>query len=234
LDDNAKIRQAFLDALAQGESGGDYRILCGGGHFTSFDTFPQWAGFQGPAGISHAAGKYQFEPATWREVAERLGLTDFTPGSQDAGAWDLARRVYAGHTGRSLEEDLALLDTSQVASALHSTWTSLSSDTFPQRFRRRLSELSGTPAPQPKPVVQPEVKPVPAPPVQTVNVIPASHINTMAAGGVAYAAVVILVWAFSLGNIVVPEMVQGAFAVLITAGGGWFLHTTQKGGDTDA
>ena len=47
------------------------------------DGFPQWAGNQGPAGISHAAGAYQFEPATWRRYAATLGITDFSPASQD-------------------------------------------------------------------------------------------------------------------------------------------------------
>jgi len=38
---------------------------------------------QGPAGISHAAGAYQFEPKTWAAYAEPLGIHDFSPESQD-------------------------------------------------------------------------------------------------------------------------------------------------------
>lgn len=44
--------------------------------------FPIWEGRQGPAGISHGAGLFQFEPKTWRPVAQALGVTDFSPESQ--------------------------------------------------------------------------------------------------------------------------------------------------------
>ncbi len=44
--------------------------------------FPIWEGRQGPAGISHAAGIYQFQPGTWRPIARRLGIHDFSPESQ--------------------------------------------------------------------------------------------------------------------------------------------------------
>ena len=150
-------RKAFLDALAEGESGGDYSILCGGGHFDDFSQFPDWDGIEGPAGISHAAGKFQFEPRTWAECAARLGLKDFSPAAQDAAAWDLAQRVYwavkRGNllTVLAMENDLALAG---VATALHSTWTSLSPKTFPVRFRTALAEQD-----QPEPVVSDNLAP---------------------------------------------------------------------------
>src|SRR5260221_5544637 len=46
--------------------------------------FPLWDGTMGPKGQTHAAGAYQFEPATWRQYAEPLGIHDFSPESQDA------------------------------------------------------------------------------------------------------------------------------------------------------
>jgi muramidase (phage lysozyme) len=52
---------------------------------------PQWAGDMGPQGISHAFGKYQFEPDTWAPIAAKLGITDWrAPGAQDA----VARQLY--------------------------------------------------------------------------------------------------------------------------------------------
>ena len=44
--------------------------------------FPIWKGAPGPAGISHAAGLYQFEPHEWAAYAGPLGIKDFSPESQ--------------------------------------------------------------------------------------------------------------------------------------------------------
>jgi hypothetical protein len=71
---------------------GSYTSLVGGGqipidaHYDQYG-FPIWSGWTPPSGrISHAAGKYQFEPATWALYAARLGISDFSPHSQDAVA----------------------------------------------------------------------------------------------------------------------------------------------------
>lgn len=73
--------------VKQSESGGDYNIGFGGTDLSNApkreDGFPIWEGKQGPAGISHAAGAYQFQPATWAEYAGPLGIKDFSPASQD-------------------------------------------------------------------------------------------------------------------------------------------------------
>ncbi len=124
---------AFLDAIAVGEDYNptDYDELVGGGKFSGFAAFPVWAGKQFPGGISHAAGRYQFEPATWRGQAAKLKLADFSPQSQDLGAWDLAESVYKARTGRdflvNLRSKSARLD---LATSLHSTWTSIGSTTW--------------------------------------------------------------------------------------------------------
>lgn len=124
-------RRAFLNALAggesepQGEAGKGYDILCGGGRFRGFERFPKWSGVEGPAGISHAAGRYQFEPATWNEQQVRLKLPDFSPNSQDVAAWDLAQRVYQRMTRRNLLADLQHGTVGHLIGALQSTWTSV-------------------------------------------------------------------------------------------------------------
>ena len=70
------------------ESSGNYNVGYGGADLSGAPHdaygFPQWAGKMGPAGISHAAGGYQFEPATWDPAAQKLGIHDFSPQSQDA------------------------------------------------------------------------------------------------------------------------------------------------------
>jgi muramidase (phage lysozyme) len=144
----ASIRKAFLDALARGESepasapyGDGYTILFGGGRFTDFSEFPDWDGVRFGGSMTHAAGRYQFEPATWDECAARLRLPDFSPASQDAAAWDLAKRVYWRRKGSNLEVALAAGTTAAlagVAAVLHSTWTSLSAAKFPRRYRAAL------------------------------------------------------------------------------------------------
>lgn len=175
---SAIARLAFLEALAVGESGGDYTILVGGGHFTGFDHFPIWSGKMFSTGISHAAGKYQFQPRTWAEVAGELGLKDFTPASQDAGAWYLAQRVYRKVTGRELEADLLAGETSHVAGALHSTWTSLSAATFPERFAAAVARLGVRPASDAGRVASP-LPAVPARPAAPIG----TPMNTLAATG---------------------------------------------------
>lgn len=129
------IAYAFLDAIAVGENYNpiEYNELVGGGHFDGYDAFPSWPGKSFPTGRSHAAGRYQFEPATWNEQAQKLGLTDFSPASQDAAAWDLAQTVYKHRTGRDLLTDLTNRYLVQLAGALQSTWTSIGSHT-PDRF----------------------------------------------------------------------------------------------------
>jgi muramidase (phage lysozyme) len=162
----AMARRAFLDALMVGESGGRYNVLYGGGTFSDFSQFPQWAGVRLPNGqMTHAAGGPQFQPATYALCAAHLGLTDFSPASQDAAAWWLAETVYREKTSRELEADLVAQDTTQVAAALHATWTSLGT-AFPGRYRRALAQLGAevaddTPAPVPVPVASPRVAPAP-------------------------------------------------------------------------
>lgn len=49
------------------------------------------AGF-GPGCVSTAAGAYQIKKNTWKIARDALGLSDFSPASQDAAAVELIRR----------------------------------------------------------------------------------------------------------------------------------------------
>ncbi len=79
---------AFLGVIRQFESNGDYNILYGGEHFNDFSHHPDIAvpiNLPGYAGKkSTAAGAYQNNFPTYNEFAPQLGITDFSPASQDA------------------------------------------------------------------------------------------------------------------------------------------------------
>ncbi len=74
--------------IKQHESAGNYNVGFGGTDLSKAPLdetgFPIWEGKEGPAGISHAAGAYQFEPALWHQYAPMAGVKDFSPASQDA------------------------------------------------------------------------------------------------------------------------------------------------------
>ena len=189
----AIARGGFLDGLAVGESAGDYTVLVGGGHFTGFDHFPIWSGKVFSTGISHAAGKYQFQPGTWARCAGALGLKDFSPASQDAAAWYLAGEVYHRMTGRSLEGDLVAGDTSHVVAALKSTWTSLSETSFPGRFAAAVARLSVGGVSDSGPVPSAAPAPARAAPIGT-------PINTLAATGLGgWLAYFLMAWLHTRG-----------------------------------
>jgi muramidase (phage lysozyme) len=141
--------RAFLDALAVGESSASdddaaYSILFGGGHFEAPpwpEGFPQWSGRVYNGWMTHAAGRYQDEPQTWRQQQEKLGLPDFSPESQDKANWDLAETVYHARTSKQLLAQLVAKELSGIAGQLHSTWTSLSEETFPERYTAALSAI---------------------------------------------------------------------------------------------
>jgi muramidase (phage lysozyme) len=79
-DPNVK---AFLDTLANVESGGKYNVSVGGATFSDMSRHPE---MYNPELGSDAAGRYQFISTTFKPIAERLGLKDFSPRSQDLAA----------------------------------------------------------------------------------------------------------------------------------------------------
>lgn len=94
-DPNVK---AYLAAIAKAE-GGDYHAKYGYGWAKGFQT-GKWtftdesthpgAGF---GGSTTASGLYQITIATWREYGGKMGLTDFTPHTQDLIAVDILRTL---------------------------------------------------------------------------------------------------------------------------------------------
>lgn len=90
--------RAFLDmiAFAEGTAGPDgYRTMFGYRLFDDFSDHPrQYFEFTagGKTQKTSAAGRYQFLARTWDGLRAKLGLPDFGPESQDAGAVELIRQ----------------------------------------------------------------------------------------------------------------------------------------------
>jgi muramidase (phage lysozyme) len=97
---------AFLEMIAVSEIGramlamsdNGYNVICGStpAHpilFRSYAAHPNRKVIINSKGlVSSAAGRYQFMPTTWNEVAAKLKLHDFTPASQDAACVELIKR----------------------------------------------------------------------------------------------------------------------------------------------
>lgn len=116
-------KRFVLDKIASGEAP-DYNVLFGGGTFKDFSRHPGIrTPIPGKNDYSTAAGRYQFIEDTWKGQAEKLGLKDFSPGSQDIAAWDLADTTYRSVTGRDLMSDAKSRNVDW--SALGSQWVSL-------------------------------------------------------------------------------------------------------------
>lgn len=129
-DPNVK---AFLDTIAYSEGTihiGDngYNVFLGG---STFDDYSQHPNQKHVAGnwTSTAAGRYQFVYPTWDDISGVLGLSDFSPSSQDAGAILLLKRAGA------LDDVLAgnFVDAVRKASG---TWASLPYSTAGQPTQR--------------------------------------------------------------------------------------------------
>jgi len=90
--------RAFLEAIARAEGGGyDFRYGALPGRradpwrFTDFSTHPG----PGRGGKVTAAGLYQITRPTWREMGAKMGLSDFSPATQDLVAVEILRSIGA-------------------------------------------------------------------------------------------------------------------------------------------
>lgn len=144
-------QQSFLSALALGETGGADNAATLGYGGTDLSTattdqygFPSWTGL----GNSHAAGTYQFEPATWDALASQYGYDFQNPTDQNAAAWTLAQQTYTAKTGGSLIDALNAGDYGSVQSALASVWPSVTGNgSAPQGLAANLAAGVGASIP---------------------------------------------------------------------------------------
>lgn len=85
---NNRNVQAMLKVIrkAEGTDGPDgYRMLFGKSLFNSYADHPRQT-IKASGYTSSAAGAYQIKASTWDETAQIMGLTDFSPASQDLAA----------------------------------------------------------------------------------------------------------------------------------------------------
>lgn len=104
--------RAFLDMISYAEGAPRYNILFGGGSFSSYRDHPRQV-IQG----SSASGRYQILRATYDDARSAIGVTDFTPQSQDRIAVWLINRDNALDEIRSGNINAAIELTDE-------TWTS--------------------------------------------------------------------------------------------------------------
>ena len=128
-------RGAFLMMIraCEGTAGPDgYRMLFGGHIFDDMSQHPNVAvRFQqtdGTWSYTTAAGAYQFLYRIWLSLIAKLGLHDFTPPSQDAGAIELVKEAGA----------LGMVDGGDLQGAINRCsriWASLPASFYPQPRR---------------------------------------------------------------------------------------------------
>jgi len=92
---NANVN-AFLKAIATAEGGGyDFKYGAIKGkkndpwRFSDYSTHPG----AGKGGTITAAGMYQINRETWKEMGEKMGLSDFSPRTQDLIAVEIFRSI---------------------------------------------------------------------------------------------------------------------------------------------
>lgn len=113
--------KAFIGAIAAAE-GGDYDLKYGGvkgkkndrWKFSDFSTHPG----VGIDGITTAAGMYQINKDTWKEMSSKMGLTDFSPETQDLLAVEILRTI-------GVIDDIVAGDISPALSAASRRWAAL-------------------------------------------------------------------------------------------------------------
>lgn len=145
-----------------------YNVLFGGGTFDSYAQHPQvyrtFRQTDGGQNRSSAAGAYQITNTTYKDIAPRLGITDFSPESQDRMAVALIER-------RGALDDVKAGNYEAAINKLGQEWASFPSSPYPQRTNtmQSLLEFVGK---QPTQIVQTQQGPqlaVPTTPYEEVK-----------------------------------------------------------------
>lgn len=120
---------AFLALIRKFETNDNYNIIYGGKTFDDFSAHPNvkvpihLPGYEGK--YSTAAGAYQFLHKTWKNLAAKIQVPDFSPESQDTAAIELLSEIGAMPAIQSGDFDEAL----RIAST---RWASLPYSTAKQ------------------------------------------------------------------------------------------------------
>jgi muramidase (phage lysozyme) len=121
--------KAFMDTLAYSEGTQEhYDYIFTFVTFTSYVDHPRKVVCSGSL-CSSAAGRYQFLAKTWDPLAADLGLTDFTPPSQEKACLELVRR--AGAYELALKSN-KLANFKAAVGKLNTIWASLPGSPYGQ------------------------------------------------------------------------------------------------------
>jgi muramidase (phage lysozyme) len=172
-DPNVK---AFLDTISNVESAGKYNVSVGGSTFTDMSKHPEM--YNSELG-SDAAGRYQFISTTFKPIAQRLGLTDFSPRSQD-----LAAVQYLKDLG--VLDEIQTGDPAKIEDVINrlkgSKWTGLQKygsgqgSEFFQKRKQTYKSLA--PTAQPKPAAaNPEISANPASSGRSIAILPIPNLT---------------------------------------------------------
>lgn len=146
--DNVK---KFLDFLGRAE-GAEYNTIVGGNTFSDFTRHPSIIGMRTKEGPSTAAGKYQITKTTYNDFAKKVGVSDFSPESQDKVALAIIQQEGA-------LDDVRTGNFRAAIDKLGGRWASLPSSKYSQPKRgwdwaeKELS-MPGGPVGQPGPSLQ--------------------------------------------------------------------------------
>lgn len=133
--------QYALLSVISGTESPAYDMMNGGQRIRDYAAHP---GLIGAGGTTTATGRYQFVKGTWERAATALGLTDFSPASQDRAAAWLAQADYRTNTGRDLARDIQDGNYAAIRAGLKTTWEGLLkiSDT---EFSKRMGAARSAP-----------------------------------------------------------------------------------------
>jgi muramidase (phage lysozyme) len=134
--------RSFLDTISGPESGGAYNARWPGKTFSSYDSHPRIYE-PGPQGPSSAAGRYQITATTYDELANKYGLKDFKPETQDFAAWKLAEDTYRQRTGGDLLTALREGKTQDVQQMLRGRWPTLNMASYANNMRKYGGDAAG-------------------------------------------------------------------------------------------
>jgi hypothetical protein len=144
--------KAFLAAIAEGEGGATFNILYGSTMWTgSMAAFPPWPGvLVGNGWETHAAGAFQFEPASYADAVKISGRPGFEPQDQIQNAWDYANLIFGErykaatlHAALQAGGGSLLL----IPTYLGNIWIGGANSGFPKRFANNLPLVSTIAAP---------------------------------------------------------------------------------------
>lgn len=123
---NPNVRQ-FLNLIGDAE-GANYDTIVGGGTMSDFAAHPNKVGLVTANGPSTAAGRYQIVNSTYQPYAKKLGVSDFSPLTQDKIALALI-------ADNGALPDVLSGNYQKAVSKLGGTWASLPSSPYSQPKR---------------------------------------------------------------------------------------------------